>query len=551
MKPGRSAQRIGTASQANAGPDAAPLVGIGYRAVLADWTRAHLARFDVLEITVDHCLYAGPAQRRHIDELVERVPLTAHGIGLSIGTDCPLDPAYLDQVGIVIERLKAPAYSEHLAFTRVPGRDLGNLLPVPRTEAAAAQIVAKIRDIRARLGVPFLIENIANIFEWPQSTLSEAEFISLICRESGAGLLLDIENLRLNARNHHVDARAFLDALPPGLVREMHMAGGIAVRDASSGASILADSHSHPVGEETLALLDYALKRHRPQTLILERDDRLEAGDEILADVARIRALLAERDAASDPAPEQPRETLLARQTQLLAYLTSAPAIFGGGPAAALPPLLEGIDPVRLDFEARFSHEKRMEKLARIFPRTLDLLEAQRAELLQAFAEACPPASIGLLETAQQFLDFLSARPPRAGRSNYACDVARCELALAQARFRRGEPPKRTRRSAPAHGAPHAVRRAESVALVRCAHDVRSLFESAAVSAAPQRRDTPLVIAQSRAALEPEIFEIPAALFDLLASLEHWTERRCLGRNPGADALIADLVTRGLLEVRA
>jgi uncharacterized protein (UPF0276 family) len=557
MKTGRRpAQPIGTAPHVDAGPSAAPRVGIGYRAPLADWTRAHLARFDVLEITIDHCFYAGPAQRRQIYELVERIPLTAHGIGLSIGTDCPLDPAYLDQVGIIVERLKAPAYSEHLAFTRVPGRDLGNLLPLPRTEAVAEQVVAKIRDIRSRLGVPFLLENIANIFEWPQSTLSEAAFINLICRESGAGLLLDIENLHLNSRNHRFDAGEFLDALSPGLVQEIHMAGGIAVRDASSGASILADSHSHPVGEETLALLDYALERHHPKTIIVERDDRLEACDEILADVARIRALLAKHGkAALARADGQPGHTLLGQQAQLLAYLTSAPAIFDGGQDNELPPLLCGIDRIRLGFEARFSHEKRMEKLGRVFPRTLDLLKAERAELLQGFAQACPPTSIGLLETAQQFMDFLSAQQrSRSYRSSYVCDVAGCELALAKARFRRDEPPRRNRRSPPAHGnsaKARTIRRAESVALVRCEHDVRSFFERTPDLAAPKRRDTPLVIAQPRSASEPEIFEIPPALFDLLAALGDWTERSCLGRKPGGDALIADLAKRGLLEVRA
>ena len=114
-----------------------PLIGIGYRAPIRDWTLAHLDRFDVLEITVDHCIYGGKAQNAAIFELVDQIPLTAHGIGLSIGTDVPLDLAYLERVAEVVERLGAPAYSEHLAFTRVPGRDLANLLPLPKTEAVA------------------------------------------------------------------------------------------------------------------------------------------------------------------------------------------------------------------------------------------------------------------------------------------------------------------------------------------------------------------------------------------------------------------------------
>src|SRR5262249_593471 len=155
-----------------------------------------------LEVTVDHFIYGGQAQRSAILDLVGRIPLTAHGVGLSIGTDEPLDLAYLDEVAQLVERPRAPAYSEHLAFTRVPGRDLANLLPLPKTEVIAEIIVEKIRTVRSRVPVPFLLENISYVFEWPDSKLSDAEFLNLICRESGAGILLDVENLYLNGRNH-------------------------------------------------------------------------------------------------------------------------------------------------------------------------------------------------------------------------------------------------------------------------------------------------------------------------------------------------------------
>ena len=270
-----------------------PAVGIGYRWVINRWTRENLASFDVLEITVDHCISGGKATRAAILDLVDRIPLTAHGIGLSIGTDVPLDQAYLDRVADVVERLKAPAYSEHLAFTRVPGRDLANLLPVPKTEAVAESICAKVRAVQSRIPVPFLLENITYVFDWPDSHMSDAEFITLICRETGAGLLLDIENLHLNASNHGFDPYEFLDALPAGLVQEVHLAGGVTVQDEAAGRSFHADSHSHPMPEPTLALLRHALVRHSPTTIILERDDRLDAVDEIIDDVARIRACVA------------------------------------------------------------------------------------------------------------------------------------------------------------------------------------------------------------------------------------------------------------------
>jgi uncharacterized protein (UPF0276 family) len=272
-----------------------PAIGIGYRAAIGDWTRVNLDHFDALEITVDHCIAGGAAQRSAIFDLVGQIPLTAHGIGLSIGTDVPLDLAYLDQVAAVVERLQAPAYSEHLAFTRVPGRDLGNLLPVPKTEAVAASIIAKVRTVQSRIPVPFLLENITYLFEWPDSDMSDAEFLNLICRETGAGLLLDVENLYLNSRHHGFDPRAFLDALPDGVVQEIHLAGGATVREAFLDRPLLADSHSHPVPDEALDLLDRVLARQAPTIIILERDDRLDAVDEILDDVARIRSRIAGR----------------------------------------------------------------------------------------------------------------------------------------------------------------------------------------------------------------------------------------------------------------
>jgi uncharacterized protein (UPF0276 family) len=267
-----------------------PGVGLGYRAEISEWTRQHLHGFDVIEITVDHCIYGTKQQTDAIFDLVGRIPLTAHGVGLSIGTDAPLDLAYLDQVAGVVERLRAPAYSEHLAFTRVPGRDLANLLPLPKTEAVAESIIAKVRQVQSRIPVPFLLENITYVFEWPDSKLSDAEFLNLICRETGAGLLLDVENVYLNSSNHGFDPYVFLDALPSGIVQEVHMAGGVSVPEKTVGRRFLADSHSHPVPAPSLDLLEHVLARQSPRFIVLERDDRLDAFDEILDDLARIRA---------------------------------------------------------------------------------------------------------------------------------------------------------------------------------------------------------------------------------------------------------------------
>jgi uncharacterized protein len=267
-----------------------PAVGIGYRPALDSWTRKHLDQFDVLEITIDHWIYGSGRVQHAILDLVENIPLTAHGVGLSLGTDVPLDLNYLDQVADIVHRLRVPAYSEHLAFTRVPGLDLANLLPLPQTEAVAETIIAKIQTVQSRVGLPFLLENITYVFTWPDSQLNDAQFLNLICRATGAGLLLDVENLYLNSCNHRFDPYAFVDALPSGLVKEVHMAGGQDACDERMARSVLADSHAYPVTAGALELLEYVLARQSPATIVLERDDRFEAIDEVLDDVARIRA---------------------------------------------------------------------------------------------------------------------------------------------------------------------------------------------------------------------------------------------------------------------
>jgi uncharacterized protein (UPF0276 family) len=270
-----------------------PAVGIGYRSAIGEWTRDNLAHFDMLEITVDHCISSGESVASEIVDLVGRIPMTAHGIGLSIGTDVPLDLAYLDKVAAIVERLRAPAYSEHLAFTRAPGRDLANLLPLPKTEEVAQSIIAKVRLIQSRIPVPFLLENISYLFEWPESRMADVEFLNLICGETGAGLLLDVENLFLNAHNHKFDPVEFLNDLPAGIVKEVHVAGGVTVHKDFLARPFLADSHSHPVPDGALDLLDHVLAKHRPDAVVLERDDRLQEFDEILDDVRRIRARVA------------------------------------------------------------------------------------------------------------------------------------------------------------------------------------------------------------------------------------------------------------------
>lgn len=261
-----------------------PAVGIGFRPEAFEATVRHLDEFEALEVIVDHYIAGGLHLRDQIVDISRRVPVVGHGVCLSLATAVLPDKFYLDQVAEALEFIGAPWHSEHLAFTKVPGRDPAELLPVPRTCEVAEVILRNLDVVRQHISVPLALENITYYFEYPASEMSEPEFLALICREGKTSLLLDVENLYLNSYNHGYNPYAFIDALPAGLVKGVHVAGGIKL------GRLMLDSHNKPVPEPVFALLDYLLARQAPQTLILERDDDLDCFDELLRDVRRLKA---------------------------------------------------------------------------------------------------------------------------------------------------------------------------------------------------------------------------------------------------------------------
>ena len=241
---------------------------------------------------------------------------------------------------------------------------------------------------------------------------------------------------------------------------------------------------------------------------------------------------------------------LLDRQVSLLDYLTSSGAVFGDSADESINPALRGIDRGLLRLEACFSHEKRMEKIIAVFPRTFQILGASHAGIVREFVEVCPPIDISRVENARQFYNFLCTRwrhePPDPA---YLGDVAACEFAFAQARVgvEAGESEPAADVSAPRA----SIRRHPGVGLLRCAYNVRPIFEGGTGEAAPVRRDTPLAIAIPPDAEHPKIFELLAPVFDVLAALDDWTDRRALGSAPELDHLIRDLAEHGLAQVRS
>ena len=235
--------------------------------------------------------------------------------------------------------------------------------------------------------------------------------------------------------------------------------------------------------------------------------------------------------------------SLLERQISLLEHLTSAGAIFGDG---ALPGRdLQGLDSALLRLEARFSHEKRMEKINSTFPRMFEAMRGDdRADMVRDFVEACPSVDIRRIENARQFYDFACARwqrqPPQPP---YLQDIATCELAIADMRMKgKAQAPQSATTG-------RRFRRNRDAVFLPCNYDIRPIFEGRMADAV-ERRDLMLAILIPLRSDEPTILEVPAPVYAWLVELDDWTNRAALAATAELEALISELAEYGLLEVR-
>jgi uncharacterized protein (UPF0276 family) len=263
--------------------NACPRVGIGFRAEIFDALADRLHLVDVLEVTAEHYIYGNRRVCAMIESLKDRVPIVAHGVTLSVGTAVLPDRTFLREIAAFVRLVGAPWYSEHLAFTKTPSRDLSQLLPLVRTDDVIEMVSENLAVVHEELRMPIVLENVAYYFEYPDSEMSEFDFLLRTLTRARCGLLLDVENLRINAANHGYDAKDALRALPPGIVRAVHVAGGTIL----DGVHV--DSHDSPVSDETLALLTDLMRLQRPECIVIERDQEIADVDQLFADVHRVR----------------------------------------------------------------------------------------------------------------------------------------------------------------------------------------------------------------------------------------------------------------------
>lgn len=243
------------------------------------------------EIHAENYLVDGGPFHYYLTRIREQYPLSIHGVGLSIGSQDPLDLLHLKRLRLLLDRYQPESFSEHLAWSTHGDIFLNDLLPVPYTPETLNRVCRHIEQVQEALRRPMLLENPATYVEFANSVIPEPFFIQEVVRRTGCGLLLDINNIHVSCSNHHRDPRAYLEALPLSAVGEIHLAG-FTVDHGLAGDPLLIDSHGAPIALPVWRLYEYALARLGPRPTLIERDNDIPALDELRQEADAAERLL-------------------------------------------------------------------------------------------------------------------------------------------------------------------------------------------------------------------------------------------------------------------
>ncbi len=265
--------------------------GLGWRPELAGELLLARSRIDLLEVVADDWFDAPKERLRALQLLSTQFALVLHGVGLGLASVEPVEEARLARFARLLARVDAEGWSEHLAFVRGGGVELGHLVAPPRRDSIVAGLARNFERAARVVGSPPLLENVATLVDPPGSDRDEAIFVAQALAATGAGLVLDLHNLHANATNLRFDALAWLDVVPMESVVQVHLAGGRAV--ARGGVTRVLDDHRHDVPDPVYALLESVGERC-PQalTVLLERDGDYPSLGSLLGQLDLARAAL-------------------------------------------------------------------------------------------------------------------------------------------------------------------------------------------------------------------------------------------------------------------
>ncbi len=260
-------------------------VGLGFRRELAD---ALLAATDdaprFVELAPENWMGIGGRWKRVVDQIVERYPILCHGLSLSLGSPEPLDWEFIEKLKAFLDAVDAKIYSEHLSYSKCDNAHLYDLLPIPFCMEAVEHVAGRIGEVQDYLGRRIAIENVS-YYTPVAPQMDEASFLRAVLERADCDLLLDINNVIVNAHNHSYDPKAFIEALPLERVVYIHMAG----HEEVEGIKI--DTHGEAICEDVYALFSWASGEIGSVPILLERDHNLPPYEELVAEMRQLEQL--------------------------------------------------------------------------------------------------------------------------------------------------------------------------------------------------------------------------------------------------------------------
>jgi uncharacterized protein len=248
--------------------------GIGLRSIHVAEVIAHPPAVGWLEVHAENYMGGGPALRA-LERVRASYPVSLHAVGLSLGSADGVDPEHLARLRRLVDRIDPVLVSDHLAWSRLGGTYLNDLLPLPWTPEALDVVARNVERVQERLGRALLVENPSSYLRFHDSTMSEAEFLAALTRRTGCRLLCDVNNVYVTAANLGLDATAYLDALPGDAIEEFHLAGHSA--NDADGVTILIDDHGSPVADPVWSLYAVAVERFGSRPTLVEWDTDVPA----------------------------------------------------------------------------------------------------------------------------------------------------------------------------------------------------------------------------------------------------------------------------------
>ncbi|WP_143310117.1 HvfB family MNIO-type RiPP peptide maturase [Chitinophaga vietnamensis] len=262
------------------------MVGIGFRREFAgEIIEGSLIKPDFIEFAPENWMGIGGYWKKILHQVVEKYPVLCHGLSLSIGSPEELDRAFLQYVKAFLDEYKVQLYSEHLSYSKCDNAHMYDLLPIPFRMDAVKHIAGRIRQVQDYLRRPIAME-IVSYYTPVAAEMSEADFICEIVRQSGCQLLLDVNNIYVNAFNHQYNAKDFIRQLPLDKVAYIHMAGHEQV-----APDLIIDTHGEAIIDPVYELFEWTLQYLKPVPVLLERDFNIPEMEALQGELTKLKQI--------------------------------------------------------------------------------------------------------------------------------------------------------------------------------------------------------------------------------------------------------------------